>query len=347
MPPETWPEDVQETIDQDPAQVELALLAPKAPKIQALNVRIGLAHADIDQKHGYEQSPMWLFPILDAIYQGIPMDRYKNLHTINVELQLRCGWDVVYLLNLPALEKLFMRGMHCTAEVIDIEDLHLPLEAKSSKVHTLVLHDFEVPAELIEHMVASCRALSHFECERHSASAARRVPWLQIGSIWLAGIMSALSEHRDTLQTLRLEPGDHEESLDEAYERLDGFQQLHALKNLSTAWNLLMEKPSDPHYRGAGDWQYPQIRDVLPSEVKDLSFFISPTMVSHRYHDGYAGMLINAANDLPLERVYLEYDEDEDGRDLPFSRTRLKQVYGERGVKLDTKLPDYTGLFFG
>ena len=130
---------------------------------------------------------MWLLPIIDAIQEG-PSNRYQHLHTIDVDLQWTCGWDVIYLLKLPALEKLFLRSMSCAVEVIDVDELGLPLEASSSKIHTLVLHDLDVLGEYIEHMAASCQASSHFECGRKSFNPTRRnhEPWAQVGSSWLA-----------------------------------------------------------------------------------------------------------------------------------------------------------------
>ena len=155
--------------------------------------------------------------------------------------------------------------------------------------------------------------------------------------------MSALLLHRDTLQTLRLEPEDHKESLDQTYEHLDGFRQLHALKELSTAWSRLMGRSSNRWYQGAGDWQCPQMRDVLPSRSRTLSFFTKDCMISFENEDSYALLLVDTANDLPLKRVSLEYQEDDNPSDLPFNSGLIEQAYRERGVQLDTKLPVYDG----
>jgi hypothetical protein len=47
---EDWPHDVQKTIDEDPAQLELALLVSKAPNVRTLSMRAGEGHIDIVEK---------------------------------------------------------------------------------------------------------------------------------------------------------------------------------------------------------------------------------------------------------------------------------------------------------
>jgi hypothetical protein len=94
---ENWPEDVQKTIDEDPAQLELALLVSKAPIIKSLTVRDNLGRIDVDEKEAYDESPVWLLPIISAI-QEVMTERYQNLHTIDVDLQWRYAWEAAHLL---------------------------------------------------------------------------------------------------------------------------------------------------------------------------------------------------------------------------------------------------------
>jgi paraquat-inducible protein B len=67
---ERWHEDIQETITKDPAQVELALFISKASEITTLAMKTGHVHADISDKRGYGESPVWLLPIIDAMEES-------------------------------------------------------------------------------------------------------------------------------------------------------------------------------------------------------------------------------------------------------------------------------------
>jgi hypothetical protein len=162
--------------------------------------------------------------------------------------------------------------------------------------------------------------------------------------------VSVLEEHRGTIEVLRLEPSDYGDLGERqwesgAYQRLDGFHRLHALKELTMSWNLLMGKPADPRYNGQDDWQYPQMRDVLPTQLEKMSLFLHSSMLATRYEDGNARLMISA---LPLNRehlrlkyVHLEYDLDDDYTILPFNVELIQQAYNGCGVQLEVQEPEY------
>jgi hypothetical protein len=171
-------------------------------------------------------------------------------------MQSRYSSDVAHLLKLPGPRKLALARLSCNDEVV--EPLDWPVEASSSAVKTLILHNSNVPADFPVHMVASCHALSQVEIERpQMRTRSQHEPWAETGTTWLAEVMAALQEHRASLKILRLEPSDYDKKefdRDAPYERLDGFDRLDALESLSTSWNLLIRLG---FFHGIYDWKKP------------------------------------------------------------------------------------------
>jgi hypothetical protein len=106
-----------------------------------------------------------------------------------------------------------------------------------------------------------------------------------------------------------------------------------------------MGKSSDRWYKGEGDWQYPQMRDVLPPRLEKMSLFIQPEMIANEWEDGYARLFISALpldlQNLHFNHVYLEWGMDEYLTNLRVNVELIRQVYSECGVQLEVKEPDY------
>jgi hypothetical protein len=106
-----------------------------------------------------------------------------------------------------------------------------------------------------------------------------------------------------------------------------------------------MGKSSDRWYEGEGDWQYPQMRDVLPPQLEKMSLFIHPELIANEWEDGYARLFISALpldlQNLHFNHVYLEWGMDEYLTNLRVNVELVRQVYSECGVQLEVKEPDY------
>ncbi|KAI4657931.1 uncharacterized protein J4E78_006320 [Alternaria triticimaculans] len=190
-------------------------------------------------------------------------------------------------------------------------------------------------------MIMYCKELSTFEYVRDSSNDSLR---------GLPEIMSGLEQQQDKLRILRLNftHRDPRDAPDLTNARVDGFHRLHALEKLTTSFQILLGRPS-MDYTGEGGWQYPQLRDVLPRGLQQLSLGIKSTIVSHKYHEDYYRLFSSAlplqTHGLRLKKVYVAYsDRKTSASPLPFSFWDIKDFFVAHGVEFDYSILIHTKL---
>lgn len=342
-----WPDDVRhilaEALEGQPAAVELALVVANSPNLREFIM--DARHATSRFGGFLGDAPIWLYPIIQVaqrnLIKSVNNPFYNELRTIDINMQNGACYSltVACLFVLPSLRKLRLSVKAGVWSMLEGEDW--PIQERSSSVSTLILHRVKISAIHTKLMIMSCKELSRFEYVRDSSNDSLR---------GLPEIMSGLEQQQDKLRILRLDftHRDPRDAPDLNHARIDGFHRLYALEKLTTSFQILLGRPS-MDYTGDGGWQYPQIRDVLPHGLQELSLGIKSTTISHKYHEGFYRLFSSAlplqTNGLRLKRVHVAYS-DRKGRapPLPFSFWDIKDLFVAHGVKFDYRILIHTNL---
>ncbi|CAN9431331.1 unnamed protein product [Alternaria alternata] len=342
----TWgycPIDVKTALHEDPAQLELAFLVASSPDLQTFIMDghhnfYGIS--SIDQRY---ELPVWLIPIIQVARKtplnGMDHSFYRNLQTLDIEMQFSFDTSLAYLFLLPTLQTLRLSWM--VSQIPFEDEANWPVKSRSSSVASLILDQAEISGTLIRLLITSCRELS---CFKYSNGSVEEMP-LSCS----AEIMSGLAQQQDTLRTLYLEPHQRGEYDYEGMTltRIDGFHKLYALERLYTPFWALLGKPQST-YTGEESWQYPQMRNVLPPRLQELSLYILPVMLSQEYNDGYLSLFSSAlpsdTKDLYLKWVHVECENVLECAPLPFDFWDIKNVFLEQGVDFDYIIGGYEQL---
>ncbi|KAF7676148.1 hypothetical protein GT037_005653 [Alternaria burnsii] len=332
-----WPVDVETALDEDPAQLELAFLVANSPDLQTF-IMDGHHKASVSRYRNHYILPVWLFPIIQVAWRtplkGMDDSFYRNLQTLDINMQFDFGPGLTYLFLLPTLRTLRLSCVECSVPFQNEADW--PIKSRSSSVASLILDGADISGTLIRLLITSCRKLSCFKF-KHVRGKGRPLSCS-------AEIMSGLAQQQDSLRTLHFDPSIHLPDRDDmTYTRTDDFWKLHALERLCTPFSALLGEPQST-YTGEESWQYPQMRDVLPHRLQELSLNIVPMMLSQEYDDGYPSLFSSALpsdmKDLHLKRVYVRYDHLLQSELLLFDFWDIKKVFLEQGVDFDYTIRD-------
>ncbi|KAF2829906.1 hypothetical protein CC86DRAFT_464400 [Ophiobolus disseminans] len=222
----------------DTLEKELTLLVLQAPNLESY------IHHTLEECIDpvvTKVTPSWLRPFLDIgrqVHQGIlPIQKYRNLHTVKINTQLMFDTELAYLFALPSLRRLRIILASCKGQ--DEAALRWPIAiAGTSGVHTLQLDEISLPADVVAQMIMCCRKLVVFECFGVSNE-------FEDPSSWCQKVVSALEYHGGSLTRLCLDPQPRAfmKNTGEDYKRVDGFHLLTALESLWTPFHILMGRP--------------------------------------------------------------------------------------------------------
>jgi hypothetical protein len=199
---------------------------------------------------------------------------FQKLHTLKFDMQGQCGAWLIQLLSLPSLKSLSL-GSWGIKPYDDWEaSLVWPEPTATSGVHDLNLWNTSVPSDVIVRIMDYCVALRSFRCDR---ALDNRVGTGVRGRQWCVEILAGLQRHSQTLASLSLDPYDrcNPSYLQSEYGRVDGFQQLVALHSLNVPWHVIMGSPAgvkntQNHWEPVDDFTYPNMRDILPKNLRHL-----------------------------------------------------------------------------
>lgn len=157
--------DVRPVLYFEPAQLEVAIMVAHSPNLESLRMKVFHAKSLTPK----EKVPVWLRPIVNAgkayLYRPLGHYAFGRLRTLNIRGQSLCSPDLAYLFCLPRLHRL-----HISDVIMNTWDstkrFRWPVNYASSDLQELKVTEVEAPAEIIAHMVRTCKALSLFRCRR-------------------------------------------------------------------------------------------------------------------------------------------------------------------------------------
>ncbi|KAF2994962.1 hypothetical protein E8E13_002945 [Curvularia kusanoi] len=345
------PSETETLASEDATQIELWRLISQAPNLASLTVA---SHKWLGKD--VDQPPVWILPIILATQSVDTNPRYhgwfEKLHTLKFSMNGQCGTWLVHILSLPCLETLRV-GSWGIQPYADWEaSLVWPEPTATSRVSDLSFWYASVPADIIVRIMDYCIALKSFSCDR-AYNRDRRVD--MHGQQWSTEVLAGLQRHRQTLTSLYLRPAGKISVLGFEPEsaRVEGFQTLVALESLTVDWYILMGSQAgsfnsdwNSGWEPVGDWTYPELREVLPKNLRHLS--IDKTRSSTPGCMGIEQALCAAVarrdsnaeeNDVFLSAgVHFVYYYVHPHKALPMNLWRVKDVYEKAGYRFEYKL---------
>jgi hypothetical protein len=323
------------------AQTVLALLVAKSPNIEIFVMRAQHRNHRVETQ---QSPPIWILPITEAVANsrmGIaPNTRYERLHTVDLDMRGTYSVYVALLFALPCLREVRLRDIFC---LDPDKQPDMPPSPEYSGVDTLLLHSIFVPAKFTRFLIHICKALKLFHFDTKPGIGTRGIDLVN-------DTVSALQQHRDSLENLSLIDADGFLDKNVVIAPIDGFQRFHALKRLAVPFDMPMGKLPGTHI-SEQDWphsrEYPHMRDVRPPRLQLLDLEVSYTTVPREYHNGFTSVLTIALPSCPPQycpaEIQLNYGAAGCRKSIPFNFWDIKHAYLERGIRFNYRIGSLLG----
>lgn len=343
--------DVKLLLDHDPAQLEVAIMVAHAPNLESLRMKVW-HESELTPN---DQLPVWLRPIADAgrAFFHRPHDHYSfgRLRTLNIQGQSLCSPDLAYLFCLPRLDRLQLSGVVQEIPLGESKPFPWPVKHGSSSLRELKVTEIEAPAEIIAHMIRSCKALSLFRCRRSDDVRLLEEEMLinntNDSRAWCAEILAAVNQHKSSLKFLELQSIEEEMmTLDMffEYEPLDLFRELQALEVLIIPYMLLMGRPSNTTIAASTTPPYIPMRAVLPRSLARLTLLMHPWTAPLVTEEAILSCIpLDNGDTKPLgnssiQEVKIMYDRGFEYSTLPLNFWQIKHDLRQRGIRCDYQM---------
>ena len=323
------------------AQLEVWMLVRQAPNLEVLSVQNSWSG-----NFACDLPPVWLLPVVDAatlLFFEVDDNTgwYEHLHTLEVNMNQKCGTYLAFLFALPRLRRLSISSVRWQPadDGIAIEDNIWPDSHPTSKVHVLELEDMDVDADFIVRMIDCCQTLTSFKCDRNTDGI------FDSSRPWCEEILGSLQRHGKTLKELTLDPLDQHLGVhpDFEYARFECIRSFERLEFLEVPSMILLGRPAGTTVNGLWSWTHyqpaPATRDIIPPNLQTLVLHMGPAYSpgTQGFEDFFIGGLppktdsTGAGLSNGLKAVQVDYMRLPHNASLPMNFWDIQHAYEQAG----------------